>query len=106
MKWFSKKNALRALLALVMVYLVSLAVTFYVMCQPPETVTRVMKIMPAPLKMLFLMKPLWEIARAGELEPGAIAPDFELPVEDGRSKVKLNKFRGKKPVVLVFGSYT
>lgn len=38
--------------------------------------------------------------------PGAEAPDFALPTHDGKSTVRLSDFRGKKPVVLIFGSFT
>jgi hypothetical protein len=34
------------------------------------------------------------------------APDFTLKSPDGKTEVKLSKLIGKKPVVLVFGSYT
>jgi glutathione peroxidase-family protein len=37
---------------------------------------------------------------------GEEAPDFELRTLEGDRVVKLSDFRGKKPVVLVFGSYT
>jgi hypothetical protein len=37
---------------------------------------------------------------------GQQAPDFTLRTLDGKTKVRLSDFRGKKPVVLVFGSYT
>lgn len=37
---------------------------------------------------------------------GEIAPDFVLKSLDGESETKLSDFRGKKPVVLFFGSYT
>jgi hypothetical protein len=37
---------------------------------------------------------------------GDMAPDFTLPTHDGKKKVRLADFRGKKPVVLVFGSFT
>lgn len=37
---------------------------------------------------------------------GQLAPDFELPLLKGTSKVKLSKFRGDKIVVLNFGSFT
>ena len=37
---------------------------------------------------------------------GDLAPDFELQDPDGRVQVRLSDFRGKRPVVLVFGSYT
>ncbi|MBI4606458.1 MAG: hypothetical protein HY721_31215 [Planctomycetes bacterium] len=37
---------------------------------------------------------------------GEMAPDFELPAHDGRSRLRLSGARGKRPVVLVFGSFT
>lgn len=35
-----------------------------------------------------------------------LAPDFTLPSHDGKSQVTLSSFRGKRPVVLIFGSFT
>ncbi len=37
---------------------------------------------------------------------GADAPDFELPQLGGAERVRLSDFRGRKPVALIFGSYT
>ncbi len=38
---------------------------------------------------------------------GDAAPDFELPyLGETEKKVRLSEFRGKRPVALVFGSYT
>jgi peroxiredoxin len=37
---------------------------------------------------------------------GDEAPDFELFDLDGKNPVRLSDFRGKKPVALIFGSYT
>jgi len=37
---------------------------------------------------------------------GDIAPDFTLFDIDGKKSVTLSDFRGKKPVALVFGSFT
>ena len=37
---------------------------------------------------------------------GDIAPDFTLYDIEGKNSVTLSDFRGKKPVALVFGSYT
>lgn len=37
---------------------------------------------------------------------GGIAPDFELCDVNGENLVRLSAFRGDKPVVLVFGSFT
>jgi hypothetical protein len=34
------------------------------------------------------------------------APDFVLRTQDGERQIRLSEFRGKKPVVLVFGSFT
>ena len=40
------------------------------------------------------------------LKVGDIAPDFYLKTADGLRTVSLSSFRGKSPVVLIFGSYT
>jgi hypothetical protein len=40
------------------------------------------------------------------LKAGDIAPDFTLKTLDGKETVTLSDSRGKKPVVLIFGSYT
>ncbi len=37
---------------------------------------------------------------------GDAAPDFELSDVHGEHTVRLSDFRGKKPVALIFGSYT
>jgi len=37
---------------------------------------------------------------------GDMAPDFTLYDIEGKNSVTLSSFRGKKPVALVFGSYT
>jgi len=37
---------------------------------------------------------------------GQNAPDFALKFLHGEKTIKLSDFKGKKPVVLVFGSYT
>ena len=48
----------------------------------------------------------------GVPRPGQPAPDFELPLLDqpkgakNQATVKLSSFAGKKPVALIFGSYT
>jgi hypothetical protein len=35
-----------------------------------------------------------------------VAPDFDLMDADGQDRVRLSDFQGKKPVALVFGSFT
>ena len=37
---------------------------------------------------------------------GADAPDFKLPRLGRSAQVQLSSFRGRKPVALIFGSYT
>jgi cytochrome oxidase Cu insertion factor (SCO1/SenC/PrrC family) len=40
------------------------------------------------------------------LRVGDVAPDFKLRTKDGSREVQLSSFKGKRPVVLVFGSFT
>jgi peroxiredoxin len=62
--------------------------------------------------MVIPFEPMWMRARAGILDVGDPAPDFVLRTVDktGHSQtggeVQLASFRGRLPVVLVFGSYT
>jgi peroxiredoxin len=37
---------------------------------------------------------------------GDLAPDFELRDVGGENPVRLSDFKGRRPVVLVFGSFT
>ena len=37
---------------------------------------------------------------------GDIAPDFELRDAKGENPVRLSEFKGRKPVALIFGSFT
>ena len=37
---------------------------------------------------------------------GDVAPDFELRDVNGENPVKLSDYRGRKPVALIFGSFT
>jgi hypothetical protein len=39
-------------------------------------------------------------------KPGDLAPDFELTDVNGTKTMRLSDFRGKRPVVLLFGSFT
>jgi hypothetical protein len=62
--------------------------------------------LPGPLTMLrgYVAGELGSL-NAGP-EPGDPAPDFTLATPDGNRKVTLSDYRGEKPVVLVFGSFT
>ncbi len=41
-----------------------------------------------------------------KVKEGQVAPDFRLETVDGKRKVRLSSFKKKKPVALIFGSYT
>jgi len=47
-----------------------------------------------------------DIVPAAKLKVGAPAPDFTLRSSNGKDETTLSSFRGKRPVVLAFGSYT
>ena len=88
------------------VYVVFLAGMFVVMCQPPARFGQIMAHVPMPVMVIVPFEPMWNLARGGETRVGEMAPDFALPTVDRKSQVNLASFRGKRPVVLVFGSYT
>ena len=54
-----------------------------------------------------LSRPLVTV-KGAKVEPsvGDDAPDFELPLLDGKGRVRLSSYRDRKPVALIFGSYT
>ena len=102
MKWFR-----RTVLVLVSVYVAATGLLAYAMSRPPERFGQIMKRLPEPLVFGVLPAgPIWMWAREGRLVAGDSAPDFTLPTHDGSTTVMLSSFRGDKPVVLVFGSYT
>src|SRR5262245_52617975 len=77
------------------------------MRQPPEQFSMIMKRMPGMLVWGALpARSMWLWARRGNLKEGDDAPDFTLPAQDKSGDVTLSSHRGKRPVVLVFGSYT
>lgn len=45
-------------------------------------------------------------AEQDALKIGDVAPNFRLKSLDGKSETNLAEFKAKKPVVLIFGSYT
>jgi peroxiredoxin len=61
-------------------------------------------------KVEFVKERQQEISRPSKKVDGPAvgqdAPDFALKALHGEKTVKLSSFRGKKPVVLIFGSYT
>ena len=79
---------------------------YWAMSQPPEVFGRIIARTPWTQMLVLPFRPLWAHARRGPATPGNTAPDFTLPRLDGNGKVRLSEFRGARPVVLVFGSYT
>src|SRR5437764_6909496 len=101
-----KRIVLRIAVALLVVYLAFLAAVAWAMHQPPEAFGRFMKHVPGPAYLIVPFETFWNQARAGALNVGDSAPDFALTNADHSATVRLADFRGKQPVVLVFGSYT
>ena len=100
------RRAGRFVAGVIGVYLTLLAGMFVVMRQPPERFGKIMAHFPMPAMMVVPFEPMWNVARGGTLGVWDEAPDFTLPVVDHSSEVRLSSFRGQKPVILVFGSYT
>ena len=98
---------LRTLLALAALWSLLVAGLALAMRQPPDTFGAIMAKVPGPVAFLVLpFETLWMDARAGHLQPGDAAPDFTLKTLDGSAQVRISSSRDKKPVVLIFGSYT
>ncbi len=98
---------LRGAVFLVAVYVALAGALAYVVTRPPGQFGQIMKRLPMPL--VFGVLPgqrLFTWARHGRLAPGDAAPDFTLRMLDRAGAVTLSSFRGQRPVVLVFGSYT
>ena len=102
MKWLA-----RGVLSIAALYALLSAAVAVAMLQPPERFGQIMKRVPAPLVWGVLPgRTLWLWARHGPLSEGDLAPDFTLSTHDHTSQVTLSSYRGARPVVLVFGSYT
>ena len=103
------KWVLFSVLGLAGSYAVLFGVVLTAMQQPPARFGLFMKHVPGGLVWGALpARRMWLWARRGELVPGAPAPDFTLPRhgDSRRDRVTLSSYRGHRPVVLVFGSYT
>jgi AhpC/TSA family len=96
----------RIVVSLLALWLIFLAAIYITMRQPPERFAAAIAKLPGPAFMLFPFETLWLNARSGTLKIGDPAPDFHLRTLDKTSEVSLSSFRGSKPVVLIFGSYT
>jgi hypothetical protein len=92
--------------SIAIVYMIAGAALFIAMKQQPMRFARVMSKLPTASMLVLPFESLWTLARAGDLKAGDLAPDFRLRTYDKSSWVQLSSFRGDRPVVLVFGSYT
>jgi hypothetical protein len=103
-----KKTLFTVVTLLGLLWLIACGVLYGIMRRPPETFARVMAKVPGPVAFLTLpFETLWTRARAGVLQIGDPAPDFILTKLDKSSKIQLSALTAqRKPVVLVFGSYT
>ncbi len=97
---------LRKLAAAFAVVYLALSAGLLAIMHRPILFGEVMRHVPDPVMMVLPFKQLWFVARAGRLKLGDPAPSFNLPATDKHSSVSLASFRGQKPVVLIFGSYT
>jgi hypothetical protein len=91
---------------MLLVLYVALLVGLLAVMRHPTLFGKVMLKFPEPLLAAVPFKQLWFLARAGHLRVGDAAPDFLLSTSDRKARVRLSSFRGRKPVVLIFGSYT
>ena len=96
----------RAGWVLAAVWVVLCGALYYCMTLPPDQFGAVMARTPLPFMIVLPFETLWNHARQGDLSPGDEAPDFRLQLLDRSSAVQISSFRGERPVVLVFGSYT
>lgn len=100
------RKLLLAAAVLVVIHLSLSAGLYWAMRQTPDRFGAIIARTPLPFMMILPFETLWMHARAGALKPGDPAPDFRLPTLDHQQTVQLSSFRGARPVVLVFGSYT
>jgi hypothetical protein len=102
------KRSIKVLGMFALLWVFACGALYGVMRQPPDTFGRVMARVPGPVAFLVLpFETLWTRARAGGLHIGDLAPDFSLTKLDKSAQMQLSTFTAqRRPVVLVFGSYT
>jgi hypothetical protein len=104
--WKRRKGITLGLATLALVYGLLSAALFVAMKQGPLRFATIMSKLPMVSMIVLPFEPLWNIARGGNLKVGDPAPDFRLKTYQESSWVQLSDFRGDRPVVLIFGSYT
>ena len=104
-EWVNLRRLSKIAAAVGVVYL-GISAGLVAVMHRPVLFGQVMRHVPEPAMMLIPFKQLWFLARAGGLQAGDMAPEFNLPAADNKSSISLASFRGQRPVVLIFGSYT
>ncbi len=99
-------RSLKKIFVVVLIFYALALGALYKVMRRPVLFGQVMRHVPWPAMFVIPFKPLWFAARAGTLRVGDPAPDFDLPTADKKARVRLAAFRGQRPVVLIFGSYT
>src|SRR5262245_56975312 len=84
--------------AVVLVHALLSAALFKAMRKPPLQFAKVMSKVPMVSMLIFPFESLWNVARAGDLKVGDLAPDFRLQAYDKSSWVQLSSFHGDRPV--------
>lgn len=102
------KTAITTCILLAVLWALGCGVLYRIMLRPPEAFAGFMAKLPGPVPfLLFPFETLWLRARSGTLHPGDPAPDFSLAKLDKSAHVQLSTFTAqRRPVVLIFGSYT
>lgn len=103
------RRALKIAGVLAGVYVAFWLVVLVLAYRSPGSMARLIARIPGsetPGPILMPLQAIMFTARSGPLRVGMEAPDFELETADHRESVRLSSFRGSRPVVLVFGSYT
>ena len=106
MKQIVKRRLAIAAVALVCAWVCFVGYIDWAMHQPPEVFGHVMARMPMPAYFLFPFETMWLDARKGTVNVGDPAPDRSVKSLASADLVQLSSLWSKKPVVLVFGSYT
>ena len=101
-----RRTLIAGAIVLALLYVSATVALYAAMRQPPETFGAVMAHVPSVAMLVLPFEPLWMNARSGHLQVGDRAPDFSLRQLHGEGTVTLSQQYAKKPVVLVFGSYT
>ena len=89
-----------------LIYGTATAALYWAMRQPLDRFGAIMRHVPGITMGVLPFRPMWLSARAGNLQPGAMAPDFDLPTVDHARRVRISDEYRDRPVVLIFGSYT